>query len=481
MTKTIPYNTYGTVTTRASVTIPASNVPYTYEPLKSDLYIASDLTDVAPKPVITNMVYYARNNIPNYSSITSIPSGYLPTDINTSTAKDWYGAFDYCINLTSLSDPFYNTSNASNMSNMFNSCSNLTTIPNFDTGNVTDMDSMFYSCYNLTTVPNFDTSNVTNMYGMFYSCYNLTTVPNFDTSNVTNMCGMLANCYNLTTVPNFDTSNVTAVSNWRTGSIFSDCHNLTNVPKLDFSKVTDAGDLFDNCYRLQDIPNFTFDTNCVNFFHFAHNCHNIQNIPIINFPEQANLCAMYSNCYNLRGNLYVTANNIVNASRLFGTVFEDMNYIKNIYCHANTNTYNIIYTAMNNNNTYNSNWNAYLKTFGSEPIPLLKIADAFDENGKQDTVNYVFRTPLSNINLYIDFNNGYQTYISDIANVTPYQDLNISVQFNIPNTPDSDLVLPTPLGLKIINRDTNEEIYNSFNDLTGTRFTTYNVNYYLGI
>ena len=42
--------------------------------------------------------------------------------------------------------------------------------------------------------------------------------------------------------------------------------------------------------------------------------------------------------------------------------FGCFNYTKNIYCHANTNTYNTIYKAMGNN-TYNSMWNAYLKTF----------------------------------------------------------------------------------------------------------------------
>ena len=478
MTKTIPYNTYGTVTTRASVTIPASNVPYTYEPLKSDLYIASDLTNVAPKPVITNMYEYAQRNIPNYQNITEIPSGHLPTDINTSLANNWCIAFRNCSNLKSLPDPFYNTNNATNMYGMFLFCTNLTTMPNFDTGNVTNMYWMFASCRNLNTVPNFDTSNVTDMYRMFTGCINLTTVPNFNTSKVINMSNMFYQCYNLTTVPNFDTSNVTDM-----GDMFYSDSELTTISNFNTSNVTNMHYTFYNCDNLTTIPNFDTSkvTNMYSMFTF---CANLTTIPIFNFNSVTNMNNMFKWCRNIRGNLYMESNNISNTFNLFANCTA---YIKNIYCHANTTTYNSIYNAMGNN-TYNSNWNAYLKTFGSEPIPLLKIADAFDENGKQDTVNYVFRTPLSNINLYVDSNNGYQTYISDIANVTPYQDLNISVQFSIPSSissmsgydpdPGDPDPLP-PLGLKIINRDTNEEIYNSFNG--HTIVAAFNVNYYLGI
>ena len=473
MTKTIPYNTYGTVTTRASVTIPASNVPYTYSPLKSDLYIASDLTNVAPKPVIANMYQYAQRNIPNYSNITSIPSGHLPTDINTSTAQDWQSAFSGCNNLTVLPDPFYDTSNATNMYGMFLFCKNLTTMPNFDTSKVTNMYWMFSGCSNLTTVPNFDTSNVTNMSYMLSSCTNLTTVPNFDTSNVTDMCRMFYQSFNLTTIPNFNTSKVTNMSRmFYSGGLIA-------IPNIDTSNVTDMADMFSSCSDLTTVPNFDTSkvTDMSSMFQF---CRNLTTIPIFNFNSVTNMNNMFRWCQNIRGNLYLESNNISAATNLFANCTA---YTKNIYCHANTTTYNTIYNAMGNN-TYNSNWNAYLKTFGSEPIPLLKIADAFtEENGKQDTVNYVFRTPLSNISFYIESTNGYEVLITDIVNVTPYQDLNISVQFNIPSripsvSDDPDPVL-VPFDLKIINRDTNEEIYNSSND--NFRYTIYDVNYYLGI
>ena len=168
------------------------------------------------------MVDYAILNIPNYNTITEIPSGHLPTDINTSTAQNWSNAFDKCRYLTSLPDPFYDTSNATNMRYMFHNCSNLTTVPNFDTGNVTDMYGMFRDCSNLTTIPNFDTSKVTDMHYMFYRCYNLTTVPNFDTGNVTDMGFMFDKCSNIKGDLYIESNNATSA-----GYMFRNCSKYT--------------------------------------------------------------------------------------------------------------------------------------------------------------------------------------------------------------------------------------------------------------
>ena len=187
------------------------------------------------------MYNYCSDNIRYYNTITELPSGHLPTDINTSLARNWGQAFMYITSrgliyptsLSVLPDPFYDTSNATDMTEMFRLCSNLTTIPNFDTSNVTNMSQMFVYCSNLTTVPNFDTSNVTDMGSMFEFCF------------------------------------------------------------------------------------------------------------------------------NIKGDLYIESNNISNAMDLFANT---PNYTKNIYCHAGTTTYSSIYRAMGNT-TYNSNWDAYLKTF----------------------------------------------------------------------------------------------------------------------
>ena len=111
------------------------------------------------------------------------------------------------------------------MTGMFNSCNNLTTIPQLDTSNVFEMSSMFNSCNNLTTVPQLNTSNVTSMSYMFVSCaYKLTSVPLLDTSKVENMGGMFYNCYNLTTVPALDANKVMEMT-----SMFEGCSKLKSI------------------------------------------------------------------------------------------------------------------------------------------------------------------------------------------------------------------------------------------------------------
>ena len=386
----IPYGTWGGVT-RSSVTTTVDN-PYTITNLQYNCKVNAFVNVEDTRTVITNMIYYAESNIPNYTTITSIPSGHLPTDINTSLAQDWYNAFSNCRNLTSLPDPFYDTSNATNMSWMFYHCRNLTTIPNFNTSNATSMDSMFDSCFNITTVPNFNTSKVTRMNSVFYYCFNLTTVPNFDTSNVTDMFYMFISCSNLTTVPNFDTSNVTDMY-----GMFSGCSNFTTIPNFDTSKVTDMGDMFAYCRNLTSVPNF-------------------------NTSKVTNMSYMFDNCINIKGNLYIESNNVTNARNIFANT---SNYTKNIYCHANTTTYNTIYNAMGNN-TYNSNWNAYLKTMENDYAYIgISFTGGFDE-----PVYKIFRFPTNKIAVIRRNTSDPSASASSIINiieVTPYTDYNIAI------------------------------------------------------
>ena len=226
-------------------------MPYTYGPLVSDIYISSDMTDVAPdtRPVITNMAEYARFGFG--VRVTEIPSGHLPTDINTSLAQDWYRAFNNCRYLTSLPDPFYDTSNATSMEDMFGYCFKLTTVPNFNTSNVTDMSMMFESCRNLITVPNFDTSNATSMHGMLHWCNNLTTVPNFDTNNVTDMQAMFWSCSNLTTIPILNIGKVYSIK-----FMFVNCYNIQGNLYIESNNITNAIDLFSNT------PNYIKNVYC---------------------------------------------------------------------------------------------------------------------------------------------------------------------------------------------------------------------------
>lgn len=141
---------------------------------------------------------------------------------DTSSVKEMTSMFDSCTNLTTI--PQIDTSSATSMYSMFSGCSNLTTIPQIDTSSVKDMHTMFRYCSVLTTIPQIDTSSVTNMQGMFYGCeYRLNTIPQIDTSSAITMKDMFYNCKNLTTIPQIDTRSVTSMS-----GMFYSCNSLTN-------------------------------------------------------------------------------------------------------------------------------------------------------------------------------------------------------------------------------------------------------------
>ena len=464
--------------TSRNLTISAGDVPYNYAPLTSNLYISSDLL-FDNRTVVTNMAFYAENYIPNYSTITSIPDEYSPNSINTSLANNWIYAFggDFIFNsgrnLINLPDPFYDTSNATNMYRMFSHCGNRITIPNFntskvtnmsgmfygsglisisnfDTSNVTDMSEMFIYCGSITTVPNFDTGNVTNMYCMFDCCYNLTTVPNFNTSNVTNMSDMFCNCKNLTTVPNFNTSNVINMHN-----MFFWCYNLITIPNFNTSKVTDMKRMFNDCTKLITVPNF--DTSNVTDMTFMfEGCYNLTTIPIFNITRETNMHYMFDSCRNIKGNLYIESNNISidNCRYIF---INSPNYTKNIYCHANTTTYNSIYSAMGN--TYNSYWNTYLKTFENDPIGSISQIDSIQIDSIPDGGIYqntaIFRSPVNTCAVYIPSPDNKILFTGPNFKLDPYTDYNFKVEFTAPTTSPTDpvdpesLALLTPMNLQI--------------------------------
>jgi surface protein len=127
--------------------------------------------------------------------------------IELSDAISLQNMFYYCLGLTTLNLPKWDTSNVRSMYCMFYGCSKLTslTLPStWNTGKVTSMFALFAYCSALTslTLPStWKTSNVTDMSCMFQCCWALTslTVPNtWDTSNVTNMTFMFYGCSKLT-------------------------------------------------------------------------------------------------------------------------------------------------------------------------------------------------------------------------------------------------------------------------------------------
>ena len=179
------------------------------------------------------------------------------------------------------------TSNVTSMVTMFQSCTNLTTIPQLDTSNVTNMVAMFESCTSLTTIPLLNTSKVTNMDSMFNACTNLVTIPQLNTSKVTRMDYMFQDCTNLKTIPLLDTSNVTSMN-----SMFSRCTNLTTIPLLDTSKVTNVNRMFGSCKKLSDDSLNIILVMCTNATNISSN----KTLKYIGLTsDQANRCKTLSN------------------------------------------------------------------------------------------------------------------------------------------------------------------------------------------
>ena len=207
-------------------------------------------------PITFNMANYA-HNITDYNSITSLPQENITELTNIILSANARGAFDFCYQLTSLSnvEQTWNTSIVTDMSNMFENCESLTTldVSNWDTGSVIDMSGLFLNCESLTSldVSDWDTSSVTGIGSMFFGCTALATlnVSNWDTSSVTSMYRLFFNCDSLTSLDlsNWDTSSVTT-SNAYAGmeEMFQGCDSLTvlDVSNFETTSTTNVTNIF---------------------------------------------------------------------------------------------------------------------------------------------------------------------------------------------------------------------------------------------
>ena len=142
-------------------------------------------------------------------------------------------------NATSFNDiiKYNDTSNVTNMESMFESCSNLTSIPQLDTSNVRNMTRMFYYCSSLTSMSQLDTSSVFYMERMFANCPSLTSIPQLDTSYVINMTDMFRYCVSLTSIKmknmkvSFDISASTKFTHEALLEIINNCFDLSTLNK----------------------------------------------------------------------------------------------------------------------------------------------------------------------------------------------------------------------------------------------------------
>ena len=109
-----------------------------------------------------------------------------------------------------------NSINASWLFNEFTALTSVNFNDSFDTSNAKEIYGMFYNCKNLTTIiglTSLNTSNVTQMGGVFEGCEAIKEIDisTWDTRKATAMHNMFKNCKNLTRIyvsENFDTSNV---------------------------------------------------------------------------------------------------------------------------------------------------------------------------------------------------------------------------------------------------------------------------------
>ena len=197
------------------------------------------------------------------------------------------------------------TTNIKDTSYMFNSCKNLTSIPELNTINVTNMQSMFNGCTSLTSIPQLNTSKVTTMQSMFNGCTSLTSIPQLDTINVLDMSGVFWNCPALQTIPQLNTSKVTTMQ-----FMFNGCTSLTSIPQLDTINVNNMKLMFYNCFLLKKIDiTYMHLSDISNSYNFAYSCYSLTKVIIRYMTKVPALNKnSFSGCYHILGTKNSTYN-----------------------------------------------------------------------------------------------------------------------------------------------------------------------------
>ena len=198
-------------------------------------------------------------------NISSLP------DISKLISSNYSYMFINCRLLSSLNDiSKLNTSYANNLSYMFNNCCNLKYLPdisNWDTSHVINMSNMFNNCKSLLNLPNiskWDVSNVNDMSYMFNNCKSLLTLPDiskWNINNVKNMERMFYYCKSLSFLPNISKWKISHLTN--IDNLFYQCESLISIPcNLEWTETLKGKDLISFCYSLTYNPFFeTFENN----------------------------------------------------------------------------------------------------------------------------------------------------------------------------------------------------------------------------
>ena len=191
----------------------------------------------------------------NFSVLTSADL----TNFNTAGVTTFYGLFNFCKQLTSLTG-LTCSANTKSLYSMLEHCESLTTFDGrgLDTSGVTSMGLMLYYCPSLTTVlqpaGGWNMGSVKDTDAMFQNCSALTTL---DTSGwtmteVTDMSYMFWGCTELTTLD---------VSGWKTDNVtnmygtFCGCSKVTVLDVSDWktANVTDMTELFSMCNSVKSL------------------------------------------------------------------------------------------------------------------------------------------------------------------------------------------------------------------------------------
>jgi len=162
----------------------------------------------------------------------------------------------------------------------------------------------------LSPLPEFSTS--TSMDHLFESCTNLTSVPENLLANnpsMINFSSTFENCTSLQSIPaDLFLNNQDATNFWAT---FANCTSLQGIPADLFTNNTNAVDFgltFDDCTSIQGIPADLFDSNpsAYDFHGTFGGCTSLQSIPVTLFNNNTNVTSFdyaFNGCTGIGTNL----------------------------------------------------------------------------------------------------------------------------------------------------------------------------------
>ena len=277
--------------------------------------------------------------------------------------------------------PLIDVSNAKSFASFCYNCTQLLEIPQYDFSNGTNFMGAFNSCINITTVPNLNL-NAYSTAAMFSNCTNLLstnsiTISSYNNNGICTEAYMFNNCTNLRTV-NISLSSQPYHNKHNICSMFNHCFNLEGDIDFGEANLSGIGYAFHNCKKLNSVSNLwlldntpTYATSIDNAFansgitaikdtiiipkiraqdggsanNFASNCYNlktISNMTIGLYMEAKsssstprwNLNMAFRNCYNLETADITFVSNLNNLGRdlvsLFQFSFENCYKLRNL-------------------------------------------------------------------------------------------------------------------------------------------------------